>query len=740
MSRNYVDNAMNRKLGRVGMPLGSAVHSGGSSFSGSSFSSGSSSSNFNTYVDNSMNRGLGRVGMEYGTAVHSRSSPSSSSSSSKTYVDNSMNRGLGRVGMEYGTAVHSSGSSSSCSSKTYVDNSMNRGLGRVGMEYGTAVHSRPSSSSSSSSSKTYVDSSLNRALGRVGLEHGTAVHSRSDSLNDKMQQLTTSSQSMKVYKDNPLNQKLGRAGQPFGSMPQSSQSASAATPKKSDSSHAYRNQPSASTDRSMKVYKDNKLNRKLGRAGQPFGSMPQSSQSARAATPKQSSSASYSGKVYVDNDYNRKHNRVGKPLGSVPIPANTQVYKDTPLSRYLGRVGKPWGTCPNKSLPYEHLMQMLMQLRDDEEVPDDIAEVYERDEVAEDFIDHFMDLRNRERTVREQLEEKGTNWKAPTHKSSHTFEKYKGAIIRFEELEFMNKIGHGGFGDVYMAKLIDGQVVAVKKLRVERVSQRRRQQFEDEIKLFCTLQHPNIVGFLGACVVSPNLAIVMEYMDLSLHEALHNKQVDFLDQDKLNIMRDVSQGLDYLHGRKIAHCDLKTQNVLLNNVPGQETTNSQGQLIAKITDFGLSMMKNEVETGTSSKQAVSNIGTPRYSAPEVLRGELLNVEQLMKADVYSEGLLILELVVEEIAFEDLTIQQLRVQVGEKNLKPDIRRGLTLDKQLKEMLEKCWSSKPDDRPSSHSVCLMVDNIQHLLKENRDNSSTSSSKLLNSSFNLHSLNFD
>ncbi|XP_059146659.1 calcium-dependent protein kinase 6-like isoform X2 [Physella acuta] len=574
------------------------------------------------------------------------------------YVDNPMNRRLGRVGLPRGSAVHSAGSSTSSRSNYYVDNSLNRSLGRVGLPHGTAVHS--SSSSSSSSYKTYVDNPLNQSLGRVGMPHGTAVHSRSDnSLTYRLQQLTTSDHS--------------------------------------------------------KVYKDNKLNRKLGRVGMPLGSMPQSSQSARATTPKTTSShsASSSGKVYVDNYYNRKHNRVGKPLGSVPIPANTQKYKDTPLNRSLGRVGKPWGTCPNKKWPHADLLQKLMYMQEGEDFPDEIEEIYETNEVAEDFINHFMDLVNREKTIRGWLEQKGTGWKAQSHLSLQTIEKYKGNVIPFEELELKKKIGHGGFGDVHLAEWKGGEAVAVKKLRVERVSQKRRQQFEDEIALFCTLQHPNIVGFLGACVVSPNLAIVMEYMDMSLYEALHVKQVDFADHDKLNIMRNVSQGIDYLHEKSIAHCDLKTQNVLLNNVPGQDLTDSQEVVIAKITDFGLSMMKNDMESSASAGTAVSNIGTPRYSAPEVLRGELLNVEQLMKADVYSEGLLILELVVEEIAFEDLTIQQLRVQVGEKNLKPDIPRRLTLDKQLKKMLEKCWSSKPDDRPSSHSVCLMVNTINNLI---------------------------
>ena len=173
MSRCYVDNAMNRRLGRVGMPLGSMVVSRGSSSYGSSFSGST-----RTYVDNAMNRRLGRVGMPLGSMVVSKgssaSSPSSSfyglsfSESERTYVDNSMNRDLGRVGMPVGSMpVSRSGVPSS--SKKYEDNECNSRLGIV--EHKLVVATISSSYGSSQESKHYI-CSLNRSLGRVGLPRG----------------------------------------------------------------------------------------------------------------------------------------------------------------------------------------------------------------------------------------------------------------------------------------------------------------------------------------------------------------------------------------------------------------------------------------------------------------------------------------------------------------------------------------------------------------------------------------
>ncbi|CAL1543105.1 unnamed protein product [Lymnaea stagnalis] len=581
---------------------------------------------------------------------------------SKRYVDNAMNRSLGRVGMPHGTAVHSrsssnssSSSGSSSSSKTYVDNPLNRSLGRVGMEHGTAVHSR--SSSGTSSPNTYVDNPLNRSLGRVGMEHGTAVHSRAnDTLTLKFDGLTIADCSVKVYKDNALNRKLGRVGLPLGSVKHSRQS-SAPGP--------------------------------AGATAQPTIPNPNS------------------GRVYVDNSYNRKHNRVGKPLGSMPIPAKERVYKNTPRSRQLGRVGLPWGTYEHKKRPQNALLKKLMALQEDDDIPDDIVNDYETSAVVQDMIDHYLEMRNRERYLRNRLEVDDTaSWHPHEHTSRLIKDKYKGNVIDYGELKIADKIGHGGFGDVFTAEWLEDELVAVKKLRVQRVSKKRLEQFEDEINVYCQLEHENIVRFLGASIVPPNLAIVMEYMDMSLYDALHLLQVDFTNDDKINITRHVANGMAYLHDNDIAHCDLKTQNVLLNNVPGNDSTDDKQPVLAKITDFGLSKIKSDGETNTSSP-ATRHVGTPLYSAPEVLRGELLNTDALMKADVYSLGLVILELVTEETAFEDLTLRQLEVQVGEKGLKPDSSRDLTIDPRFLRELEQCWHSDPNKRPSSKTFSLFAE---------------------------------
>ncbi|KAI8786235.1 serine/threonine-protein kinase [Biomphalaria glabrata] len=719
--KTYVDNAFNRSLGRVGQELGSAVHKQGDT----SHRSSASSSAHKTYVDNALNRSLGRVGQELGSAVHSKDDTSRGSSGSgsvpKTYVDNALNRSLGRVGKELGSAVHSkadtSHSASSKTLKTYVDNAYNRNLGRVGQPYETTKSlsndSVCGSSANSFSSNVYVDNALNRSLGRVGLEKGTAVHSQvNESRGSSAKEAGTSN----VYADNALNRRLGRVGLEKGT----------AVHRPGDDSKGNNRSAIYQNLQNTRCYKDNYLNRKLGRVGKPI---------VRQREDK---------KVYADNDYNRRHNRVGMPLGSMPIPKEEQVYKDTPLNQLLGRVGQPWGSFSAK--PHGEFLAKLNELDMNDDIPDDFADQYVKDSSCQELFDAFLEMVNRENEIRRRAEDESCDDFDAHQHTSHdvidrhkddmiqfkihqqeeeeenedddqdedvkdggaddsgfdrnpTAERYKGSVISVDELKLSSqKIGHGSFGDVYAGEWVEGELVAVKVLRHQQMSNKRVRQFEREISLYCKLEHPNIVRFIGACMTRPYLAIVMEYMELSLHEALHIKEIDFGDHDKQNIAIDISSGLYYLHLENIAHCDLKPSNILLNNVPGGPTFVPEEAVLAKLTDFGLSMLKAEMESTTSNFQAMRNVGTPRYSAPEVLRGELLDVDEMKRADIYSLALTLIELVLEEVPFEDLDVPQLRQHVGEKGLKPIMENEAILPDDFRKLIHDCLSVNAYDRPS------------------------------------------
>lgn len=136
--------------------------------------------------------------------------------------------------------------------------------------------------------------------------------------------------------------------------------------------------------------------------------------------------------------------------------------------------------------------------------------------------------------------------------------------------------------------------------------------------------------------------------------------------------------MNYLHNCSptIVHRDLKSSNLLVDK-----------NWNVKVADFGLSRLK--VETFLSTK---TGKGTPQWMAPEVLRNEPSNE----KSDVYSFGVVLWELVTEKIPWDNLNIMQVIGAVGFMDQRLEIPSGM--DPQWASMIESCWDSDPQRRPS------------------------------------------
>eukprot|EP01018_Ginkgo_biloba_P036402 Gb_35264 [translate_table: standard] len=192
-----------------------------------------------------------------------------------------------------------------------------------------------------------------------------------------------------------------------------------------------------------------------------------------------------------------------------------------------------------------------------------------------------------------------------------------------------NKLGEGGFGPVYKGRISDGTEVAVKMLSVR--SMQGKREFMNEVKLVAKIQHRNLVRILGCCSDGPEKLLVYEYLpnkslDTFLFDPEKRKLLDW--KKRYNIIIGIVRGLLYLHRDsqlRIIHRDIKASNILLDD-----------NLNPKIADFGLAKIFPEGETHISTRV----VGTHGYMAPEyVMQGQLS-----VKADVYSFGVLLLEIV------------------------------------------------------------------------------------------------
>ncbi|KAH9323423.1 hypothetical protein KI387_018062, partial [Taxus chinensis] len=192
-----------------------------------------------------------------------------------------------------------------------------------------------------------------------------------------------------------------------------------------------------------------------------------------------------------------------------------------------------------------------------------------------------------------------------------------------------NKLGEGGFGQVFKGTLKNGKVVAVKKLTLGQ-SARAVSEFESEVKLISNVHHRNLVRLLGCCNQGSDRLLVYEYMpNSSLDRILFGVSGRLLSwPERFNIVLGIARGLAYLHEDfhvRIIHRDIKSSNILLDE-----------NFLPKIADFGLARLLPNDQSHLSTKIA----GTLGYTAPEyAIHGQLTE-----KADTYSFGVVVLEIV------------------------------------------------------------------------------------------------
>lgn len=218
---------------------------------------------------------------------------------------------------------------------------------------------------------------------------------------------------------------------------------------------------------------------------------------------------------------------------------------------------------------------------------------------------------------------------APKLKSARVFtlEELKLSTNDFREI---NAIGAGGYGTVYRGKLMDGQIIAIK--RSKQGSMQGGLEFKTEIELLSRVHHKNLVGLVGFCFEKGERMLVYEFISNgTLSESLYGIKGVQLDwSSRLKIALDSARGLAYLHDHAnppIIHRDVKSTNILLD-----------AKMTAKVADFGLSLLVSDSEEG----ELCTNVkGTLGYLDPEYYMTQQLTA----KSDVYSFGVVLLELIV-----------------------------------------------------------------------------------------------
>ncbi|KAG2387484.1 hypothetical protein C9374_001816 [Naegleria lovaniensis] len=323
----------------------------------------------------------------------------------------------------------------------------------------------------------------------------------------------------------------------------------------------------------------------------------------------------------------------------------------------------------------------------------------------------------------------------------------KTSFIPFDELEIISRVGSGAFGNVFKAKWKQA-IVAVKSIDVSS-EDIEEDDFAKEAMLLSTLKHPNIVSFFGISLSETKRLLVVEYLDGGSLEALISElrtgKRKCTVLQKIKYLIDIANGILYLHTlspNAIIHRDLKPANILLS---------SSG--VCKVCDFGQSRMFSK-----ETKNAMtSHIGTFFYMANEMLSADN-NIDSRFATaiDVYSFSIVMWELLFEEppylsrnfekLFFEEnfessiyskLTSYNILIEVV-KGLRPPIPFStqesclrwceIFLQQQhslsvvnlsnvvwkLTTLIQQCWSSNPQERPSFSDIVNTLSQLKHELE--------------------------
>ncbi|PHT57405.1 Cysteine-rich receptor-like protein kinase 42 [Capsicum baccatum] len=245
----------------------------------------------------------------------------------------------------------------------------------------------------------------------------------------------------------------------------------------------------------------------------------------------------------------------------------------------------------------------------------------------------------RKRSLKRKRERINLGKLSNSYKKSSLNFKYENLEKATNYFDPSTKVGQGGNGSVYKGTLPNGNVIAVKRLFFN--TRQWVDEFFNEVNLIHGIEHKNLVKLLGCSIEGPESLLVYEFVtNKSLDQYLFDKnKIKILHwEERFRIIVGTAEGIDFLHRGseiRIIHRDIKSSNVLLDE-----------NLEAKIADFGLARCFAADKTHLSTGIA----GTLGYMAPEYLvKGQLTE-----KADVYSYGVLVLEIVCgrKSIAFAD----------------------------------------------------------------------------------------
>ena len=328
-------------------------------------------------------------------------------------------------------------------------------------------------------------------------------------------------------------------------------------------------------------------------------------------------------------------------------------------------------------------------------------------------------------------------------------------LIDPQEIILHRIIGEGTFGRVWSARWRSSSV-AVKEFVFAQAAVAGKSQQQNEIieeiigeaGMMAILRHPNVLQLFGCSLTAQAIWIVSELCSLgSLRQLLDDQDRHLGPRTRVSLALQVAEGMTYLHTQDppIIHRDLKSHNILChetftetdtrdmekgsrrrsrkNSSKSKSKSNSDGRslsgstysqkaalaatvrngkmnsestIVAKIGDWGSARA-----TLAGSRTMTHGVGTACWLAPEVIT----HARSSKLSDVYGFGIILWELATREEVYQGLESTQIIARVANDNLRPRPPPHCP----WKDLMVKCWTENPKDRPSFEEIRIELNRL-------------------------------
>lgn len=267
-------------------------------------------------------------------------------------------------------------------------------------------------------------------------------------------------------------------------------------------------------------------------------------------------------------------------------------------------------------------------------------------------------------------------------------------------------LGQGAMAIVY--KAVDPRIdrtVAIKALNIhtglsDEQAKQFRERFIYEAKLAGRLMHSNIVAIYDAEEDGDASYIAMEFVNGKTLEEIILKSVEYTPAQKMDIIIQICDGLNYAHQHGIIHRDIKPANIIITK---------EGR--PKITDFGIAKA-----AATSTTVLGTILGTPGYMSPEQITGKPVD----HRTDIFSLGTVFYEFLTGEKAFPGKNLTEILYRVVNESPIPPSIVNPGLQNGLNDVILKTLSKNPADRFQS------IGEMEEVLKEIKANRTVTMSR--------------